>query len=213
MAQKYILGVSGLPKAADNPTVDFHETEDAMLEVYTLGRISVGWNFCEHYFSTLVWNYFDDFEKGIAVTASLGNQSRADLLLTLVRKYERSKRVIERVEFAAKAFNRLRDTRNILLHAHSINPHESGKLAFTRAAARPGHIHTLANLDDLNRVYEDMVKLSDFMMHVGLYVMASQHPGVPRCALPKIYSLPEMLIQLRPEVPKASKPRRRSSQA
>jgi hypothetical protein len=201
MAKKEpVLGETGLPIYADNPMLDYHETEEALIGVWLLGRVSINWNFCEHYLSTLIWTHFGDVEKGLTVTANLGNRSRADLLLSLTRKFERSKRVVECIEFATKAFNRLRETRNILMHSHTILPHESGKIAWIRTSATApyGHVTALADESDLNRVSEDICLLTRFLMDISFYYIAKQNGKRPP-SLPKDFPLPSKLTQLPPE--------------
>lgn len=211
--KKLILGESGLPTAADNPEIDYHATDDCLVVMWYLGSISVEWNYCEHFLSTLIWPHFDNFEKGLAVTSNLGNRSRADLLLSLARKFERSKRIVERIEFATKVFNRLRETRNILMHSHSIGSHnKSGKLEWLRTSATAplGHVGTLADIYDLDRISTDIRRLTGFLMQISFYYLDKQNGRKPR-ALPKIYSLPDKLTQLPPEArPKPRRPPRSS---
>lgn len=199
-SKKPVLGESGLPTAADNEWADYHETEDCLLPMWLLGRISVDWNYCEHQMGVLIWHYFDDIGKGIAVTGSLGNQSKADLLLNFVRQYERSKAVANRTEFAAKAFNRLRESRNILIHSHSVVPHESGKLAWTRAGSPigRGHKSVLADVNDLHALHDEIIKLTKFMLQITYYQIARKKGG-KRPKLPRIYALPNMLSALSAE--------------
>src|SRR5688572_9223636 len=106
---------------------DYHETEEAMPLVYNLGRMSLEWNMMEQFFTGLIWTYLGDHGVGMAVTSGLGNQSRADVLLGLARQRKNKPELLKRVEFACKAFNILRENRNMLIHSHSIFASSTGK--------------------------------------------------------------------------------------
>src|SRR4051812_4499434 len=64
---------------------DYHESEDAFLLVYNLGRLSLEWNMLEHFFTVMIWEMLGDFPTGMAVTGGMGNQSKADVILKLAR--------------------------------------------------------------------------------------------------------------------------------
>ncbi len=193
---------SAFPRADEHPEVDYHETEDCFLPLYFLGRISVEWNFCEHLFGTLIWHHFEGIKKGLLVTSKMGNQSRADLLLSLVRRFETNQDVLDRIEFATRAFNRLRETRNILIHTHGIDPHETGKLEWRRASpnAQLGHTGSLADLDDLIEVLDNIAQLSQFIIEITCYYFDRQNNKEPQ-PLPDTFPLPKMLTQLPAETP------------
>jgi hypothetical protein len=106
--------------------VGYHETDEAAVLVYNLGRLSLEWNMVEHFFSTLIWELLGDYPTGMTVTGGMGNQSRADVILGLARQRIKNPDALDRIEFACKTFNTLRENRNILIHSHSIYPPENG---------------------------------------------------------------------------------------
>ncbi|WP_290814503.1 hypothetical protein [Ferrovibrio sp.] len=171
---KVKLGKSGLPLASHNPHIDFHNTEEAMFAVYQLGKISLVWNYCEHILGVLIWPHFGDYKKGMAVTANLGNQSRADLLMDLVNKFEENKAIIKKIEFATKAFNRLREIRNILMHSHSIEQRDNKMFEWRRTASKgpSGHTGSLASVADLVKIEHNILQLTSFLHEIHFYYLA-----------------------------------------
>lgn len=196
-----------IDESEDNWTLDYHETDECVPVVYLLGRISIDWNFCEHFFSTLAWQYLGGVKKGLTVTSNLGNQTRADLVLNLARKFEKDAEIIGKIEFAAKAFNRLREIRNTLMHYHAIIPHESGKLEWRRTSSSSptGHTGSLAGLNDINDVLNYIAKLSLFLTAIVVHKIAIENGHAPM-PLPEIFPLPNKLSQVPLEVPKGEPP-------
>lgn len=101
---------------------DYHETDEAVPLMYQLARVSVEWNMVEHFFAALIWEMLGDFRTGKAVTGGMGSQSRADVVLGIARQKLKDPEALDRIEFACKAFNILRENRNSLIHTHSISP-------------------------------------------------------------------------------------------
>lgn len=190
---------------------DFHATESCAPAMHVLGMIAIDWSMCEHSFGTLIWIYVGDVDKGYAVTAALGNQSRADLLFELVKKQERSKAVIERLEFASKCFNILRETRNSLMHSHMVVPHKSGKLEWVRQSNnKPRVTSCLADMDDLIGVHVYIGLLFCFINDIQIYFLKKRN-GAKRPPLPEIFPLPSKLIQPRPAKQQGARRQLRSS--
>ncbi len=185
------------PDAKDHPETDYFETSDAMPAIYALGRISISWNFCEHILSTLIWQQFENTEKGVAVTQLVGNQTRADMLLNLTRRHENNPDVVSRIEFATKAFNRLRENRNILMHSHSLAPHDDGGLVWTRTSksATLGHTNSIASISELVAINESIVELTKYMLDLLMYYVSVENDtNIP--PLPQDFPIPERLTDL-----------------
>lgn len=192
---------------------DYHETEEAFPLVYDLGRFSLEWNMVEHFFSALIWEFIGDFAQGMAITSGMGNQSRADVLLSLARQRD-DPELVEHIEFACKAFNILRENRNLLMHSHSIFPPEKkGQKPHWRRATGRGpeaHASVEADLADLEELIALTAALG--MFAVGLStVIRPRRPG-PR-TLPDKFPLPRKLKTPPPEAPEGAPPPRRSSRA
>ncbi|MEG8223774.1 hypothetical protein OSJ57_24720 [Sphingomonas sp. HH69] len=99
---------------------DYHEHNDFQSAMLALSHLVIQWNWAEHGLNVLLWQYIGDFNTASMYTAGLGNQSRADALLALAVHHEKNADIIERIRFAVKAFGRIKDNRNALVHAHSI---------------------------------------------------------------------------------------------
>ena len=200
---------------------DYHETEEAFPLVYDLGRVAIEWNMVEHFFTAMIWELLGDFPTGMAVTAGMGNQSKADVILKLARERIRNPDVLDRIEFACKTFNTLRENRNMLVHSHSIfQPEEPGaKPSWARAVSRGGptaHAWTEADLGDLELLIAQICNLGLFVTALTAFL----HPrtrrrlrklGVRHPTLPDKFPPPRILTQSRPEAPPTGKPPRRSS--
>lgn len=162
------LNFSNYLSVSETFIADYHETEDAFPLVYDLGRLSLEWNMVEQLFTALIWEYLGDHGIGMAVTGGLGNKSKADVLLGLARQRAGNTDLIDRVEFACKVFNILRENRNMLIHAHSIFPtqQKGAKPEWRRATGRGpvGHISALADLCDLEDLIACVVKLGLFVV-------------------------------------------------
>ena len=179
---------------------DYHESKECGPLLYALGMISIEWNYVEQMMTALIWCYVGDVDRGLAVTANIGNQSRADMLLALCKKSKVEPDMLDRVEFSTKAFNMLREKRNILIHSHSITPHESGKPEWRRASGKAplGHIGTLADENDLKVMLSEIVNLSSFLLSLVVREMGKKHDAA-LSPMPDKFALPRKLTQLPPE--------------
>ncbi len=188
------------PTPTDFPEMDFHHSEEASQIVYQLGLIILDWNICEHFFSTLAWHYLGDTQRGVTVTTNLGNHTRADLLLKLAKQYEPSKEVIERIQFANRAFHRMLEIRNVLVHTHTLEPHLSGKIEWRRPSSNAplGSVGSLADHKDLTVIHTHIGRLATFIMDIVVYHAAREN-GRPLPPLPEPYPLLDKLVQLPPE--------------
>jgi hypothetical protein len=150
----------------------------------------------EQFFTGLIWEYLGDFGVGMAVTGGLGNQSRADIILNLARQKPDNPDLIDRIKFACKAFNILRENRNMLIHSHSIFPSEAGKPHWSRATGRgpEGHLSVEAEMEDLERLIAETVQLGFFVMKLLPFVRPRTDPGKPH-TLPDKFPLPRKLNQ------------------
>lgn len=184
---------------------DYHETEDAFPLVYDLGRFSLEWNMVEQFFTALIWEFLGDHGVGMAVTGGLGgNQSKAGVLLNLARQRANNKELIDRVEFACRAFNILRENRNMLVHSHSIFPAENGKPHWRRATGKGpvGHLSVEADLADLEMLIAQTCQLGLFVVSLIPFARPRRHRGVSPANMPDKFPLPTKLIQPLPEPPK-----------
>jgi hypothetical protein len=183
--------------------IDFSESEEATPIVYMLGLISIDWNMTEQFMTTLIWNYVGGFEVGRTVTNNLGNRSKAEMLLELSKKLEKRKEISTRNEFCAKAFNILRDNRNMLMHSHSVYQEEDGNVIWRRQNPKAplGSVGCVANIEDLVRIRDEICILGKFI--VALYLRAGKKRGKRAILppLPEIFHLPARLKQLPDEPP------------
>lgn len=145
------------PDMNDEPDIGFfpnyHEHEDFQPAMLALSHLVLQWNWAEHNFNVLLWQYVGDFNTGSMYTAGLGNQSRADALLALARLHEKDEEIIDRIVFAIKAFGRIKDNRNSLVHAHSVTYYykDEPKPRWVRGSKNPKNIHVycFADIDDI----------------------------------------------------------------
>lgn len=173
---------------------DFHESKEAFPLVYDLGRFSLEWNMVEHWFSGLIWNYLGDLSTGKTITGVLGNQSKADVLIGLARQRGNNRALLERVEFACRAFNILRENRNMLMHSHSIFQNPEGKPEWRRASGKSpdGHVSVFVDLRDLELLIAQTCTLGRFVIELVIYT----RPGRDRrkkCRLPDLFEMPSKL--------------------
>lgn len=179
---------------------DYHETEEALPIVYNLGRLCLEWNMLEQFFTALIWHLLGDYEVGMAVTGGLGNQSRADIVLNLARQQPNSEELVKQVEHACKAFNILRENRNILVHSHSIYPADGGAVHWRRATGRGpvGHLTTVASFTDLEEQIAAIATLGFFTTDlVGMINAQRSGTAYERHSAP--FSLPKRLAPVREE--------------
>lgn len=198
----------------DPLVADYHETEDAFPLVYNLGRISLEWNMVEHFFTALIWELLGDFPTGMAVTGGMGNVSKADVILRLVRQRIRNQSVIDRIEFACKAFNILRGNRNILIHSHSIfQPETDHKPTWRRATGRGPNAHASveADLRDLEELIAQICTLGKFAIDMMPFIRTRNRRGFNKKSLqlPDEFPLPRSLATI-PEDPVETAPARRN---
>jgi hypothetical protein len=173
---------------------DYHEHEDFQPAMLALSHLVIQWNWAEHNFNVLLWQYIGDFNTGSMYTAGLGNQSRADAMLALARLHEKDKEVFDRIVFAVKAFSRLKDNRNALVHAHSVTYcyAEEDKPRWVRGSKNPKNIHVycFADVDDIVRYHEAACQLAMFLTELTIYYASASRP---KPAL-EMFSLPDPLV-------------------
>jgi len=190
---------------------DYHETEEAFPLVYDLGRVSLEWNMIEQFFTATIWELLGDYRTGMAVTSGMGNTSKADVVLRLTRERVHDADVLQAIEFACKAFNVLRENRNILIHSHSIFRSEKGaKPHWRRATGKgpEGHLSAEADLADLEKIIADICSLGLFIVALTpfLHRRRKQHwPGKTRPELPAQFPMPSLLKQPAPAGPDDAK--------
>lgn len=185
------------PDMNDEPNLDFfpdyHEHEDFQPAMMALSHFVIQWNWAEHNFNVLLWQYIGDFNTGSMYTAGLGNQSRADALLSLAKLHEKDEEIIDRIMFAIKAFGRIKDNRNSLVHAHSVTYYndEERKPRWVRGSKNPKNIHVycFADIDDIVRNLNAACQLSTFLSEIMIYYAS---PMKPRPSLEK-FPLPDAL--------------------
>ena len=155
----------------------------------------------EQFFTATIWELLGDYRAGMAMTSGMGNTSKADVVLRLARERIRDRDALDAVEFACKAFNVLRENRNILIYSHSIFRGENGgKPHWRRATGRGpgGHISAEADFADLERIIAEICALGLFMVALTpfLHRRRRKHwPNKTRPELPAKFSLPTLLKQ------------------
>lgn len=133
---------------------DYHEHDDFQPTMLALSHFAIQWNWAEHNFNVLLWQYAGDMISGAMFSASLSNQARADSLLSLVKRDEKDRKIRELVEFCVKAFTTINANRNALLHAHSISmdsTNEDKRPRWARASRNPRslHVYCYADINDV----------------------------------------------------------------
>jgi hypothetical protein len=172
------------PDMNDEPDIDifpdYHEHEDFQPGMLALSHLVIQWNWAEHYFNVLLWQFVGDMDTGSMYTAGLGNQSRADALLALARLHEKDQEIIDRILFAVKAFGRIKDNRNALVHAHSViyYPNEEAKPRWIRGSKNPKNIHVycFADEEDIVSNLNAACQLSLFVEDIMLYYASPMKP-------------------------------------
>lgn len=179
---------------------DYHEHEDFQPAMLALSHFTIQWNWAEHNFNVLLWALSGDFFTGAAYTAALGNQSRADLMLATARRKERDPEILALIEFCVKAFGRIKDNRNALLHAHSVSLGEEDLLGikpkWTRASNNPRslHVYVLADESDIIANLEGACQLALLLGQlVGFYLGRVDPPRRPSLG---IFPLPNVLTPI-----------------
>jgi hypothetical protein len=190
---------------------DYHEHEDFQPAMLALSHFTIQWNWAEHNFNVLLWALSGDFFTGAAYTAGLGNQSRADLMLATARRKEADPEILSLIEFCVKAFGRIKDNRNSLLHAHSVSFGEDhSKPRWTRASNNPRalHVYCLADESDIIENLEAACQLAMLLGEVTIFYIGKVDPP-PRPSL-GIFPLPQALKPT-PIAPETREPPPRSS--
>jgi hypothetical protein len=186
----------------DSFAADYHETEEGSILVYELGRISLEWNMVEQFFSAAIWEMLGDYPAGMAITAGMGNLSKADVVLRLSKERLKDKDTLEAIEFACKALNVLRDNRNVLMHSHSIFPGENGsKPQWVRASGKDptGHKATEADLKDLEELISQICGLGKFVVELVPFLHRKRRKNWPegqQPSLPAAFPLPKLLKRI-----------------
>lgn len=182
---------------SDDFIADYHEKKEAWPIVFNLGRIALEWSMLEQFFTGLIWQMLGDQKVGMAVTGGLGNQSKADILRGLAREQPNSDAIIEDIDFACKAFNILRESRNLLIHSHSIFPTREGSISWVRATEKGphGHLATLASPAELEDLIEAIVHLGIFSCDLLGSVNAARD-GRPTVPPPQRFPMPKKLQQI-----------------
>lgn len=170
---------------------DFHETEAFQPTMLALSHFAIQWNWAEHSFNVLLWQYVGDMQTGAMYTAGLGNQSRADTLLALARKKEKNKDVINKIEFVASVFGKLKSNRNSLLHAHSIHKYEDEeKPRWIRASNNPKSVHIYCHADNSDVTHNFMwaSALGNCLLELIVYYTGTDKtpPSFERFPEPKV---------------------------
>jgi hypothetical protein len=173
---------------------DYHEHEEFQPAMLALSHFAIQWNWAEHNFNVLLWALSGDFRTGAAYTAGLGNQSRADLMLATARRKEADPEILALIEFCVRAFGRIKDNRNSLLHAHSITfGEEHDKPRWTRASNNPRamHVYCLADESDVIANLEGACQLAMLLGQVTTFYIGRVDP--PRRPSLGIFPLPPAL--------------------
>ena len=165
--------------------------------MFGLAQFIIQWNWAEHNFNVLLWALSGDFLTGAQYTTGLGNQSRADLLLVTARRKEKDPEILSLIEFAIKAFGRIKDNRNALAHAHSVSKHaDEDKPRWVRASKNPKslHVYCFADEEDVVKNYLAASHLAILLGELSGFYMAQIDPK-PRPSI-GIFALPDALIPI-----------------
>jgi hypothetical protein len=175
---------------------DYHEYPDFQPAMLALSHFTIQWNWAEHNFNVLLWALSGDFFTGAQYTAGLGNQSRADLMLATARRKEKDPEILSLIEFCVKAFGRIKDNRNSLLHAHSVTVGEEGdgKPRWIRASNNPRslHVYCLADEDDIIENLEAACQLGMLLPQITTWYIGRVPKKKRRPSL-GIFPLPNVL--------------------
>ena len=177
---------------------DYHETEEFENGVFALGMFIIAWNFAENNFGQLLASFAG--ETGQILALGLGNQSKSNAMMELARASDAGPDFLDAIEFACKAFGRLKDNRNALAHAHSITKwSQEDKPKWVRQPKNPKSytVYVYADEQDVFRNIIGAKRLATYLISLLLY---SGHfhktlgdLELPRRPLPEKFELPDAL--------------------
>jgi len=102
---------------------------------HAIGTITINATYLEGTIERIIWQYLSvDEETAPFITTHLPNNSRAELLLSLIDLHERDMELREAVLHCLKAARRLTDNRNIIVHG--LCSPDAGNVIIVKRTAR-----------------------------------------------------------------------------
>lgn len=183
--------------------------------LHMIGVISLQWNGVEDALEVLIATYMEmanvDRKLSYHLTATMGNQSRTDLLIWLVEQYEKDRRAIEVIRHAIKATHICRENRNILLHSRAHRLIDVTRFEFARRSkTNPQNmvIHALT-LPQIKLMHQAIFKTESLLRKIAHYVWivflrrttvfpnySKDYPHYANPSLPRKFALPRKLTAL-----------------
>ena len=167
---------------------DWHETEEAVPLVYLLGKVSLEWNMAEQFQTSLMWSLLGSNSVGMAITGNLGNRPKQAIIAELMDQRTDAAKLRSFVKQTGRNFSALQETRNLLVHSHSIF-RGSEKPEWRKATGKGphGHISVLADQDDLRLIIDQIAELAQTYVGLLCYLQAAKNG--------KDYDLPKKLSE------------------
>jgi len=82
------------------------------------GEITVLWSLTEWHLERIIWSYTDSEARiGEAITGTLGNVSKVEILLALMDKIEGDESTVDHLNHLASCYDICRQNRNTVIHA------------------------------------------------------------------------------------------------
>lgn len=173
--------------------------------MHFIGVISTDWNFCEKRLDAILV-HFVGYSLGHQITSQLGNQSKSDIVLLAVKKFEKNIKAKKLTEFAIKSFNKLRAVRNAIIHSHYVNTVNRGRtINFTRETSSGQFVDLSLSRKKLREIADAFASMRLFLVSLSLFYSGRSYNK--RRVLPKIFVMPD--IRLQPRVVAKKAPKRR----
>lgn len=136
---------------------------------HALGVISTRWNISELHLQQLCWLALPITpEKGGAITFSMGNRARTDLILTAIRAdFTEPSPIADHFKFCVTLFNKNKENRNFLTHRRLMKAtgHEEHKLGVIQGFSANGKISAkmyLLSVEQIQNVADEIQDMNDF---------------------------------------------------
>jgi hypothetical protein len=182
-----------------------------------LGDACLVWNFLEDSVKYILPKYMNA-QEAYAVVSVLGNQTKIDFIMHVVRSKEKDQEFLARMEYFAKAFSICRENRNILLHSILITKPPTAHLKKPSKSSPGKYVKYKYDSDVVKRAIDDMNAVWVFLgkLMVLIYTRTIEDlseelrhrvkPWARHQPLPDIPPLPRKIAPLPPEVPRAETP-------
>jgi hypothetical protein len=135
---------------------------------HAIGRITIEWNRAEREIERLLWLYLEtDRPTARMITGIVGNQSKALLLIQLVKLKETSPEILSAIEHALKIFDICRENRNHIVHSVADSADAAHQVIF-RKPRKNNPIEEHEMILDINQVRQ----CAKDIWHVRTYIKA-----------------------------------------